>query len=72
MAQEERELDHLKVMLVEERRTKNTVVFQVLDAGSAVAGVLGPVGQQHISKTALKMIGNPKMITITIEPYEPK
>lgn len=70
MAQEDKELDHLKVMLVEERRTKNTVVFQVLDAGSAVPGVLGPVGQLHIGKQGLKMIGNPKMLRVTIESYE--
>lgn len=70
MAQEERELDRLVILAVEERRTKNTVVVSALEAGSAVQGVLGPVGALHLGKVALKKIGNPKMVKITIEPYE--
>lgn len=48
-----------------ERETKNTVRFQELEGdGPAAIGVL------YVQKSAVKQLGSPKRIRVTIEPVE--
>ena len=61
---DEVELPYLRVLAVVERKTTNTMRFEEVNA----AGEDQVMGYLYIKKKALAKIGNPKMITITIEP----
>lgn len=61
---DETQLTHLRVLAVVERKTTNTIRFEEVSA----AGEDEVVGYFYIKKKALAKIGNPKMVSIKIEP----
>jgi hypothetical protein len=57
-------LDHLRVLLVKQRQTSNTVRFEeVVHPDRHLV-----MGTQYVQKKALAMIGNPDMIEVVIRP----
>lgn len=55
----------LRLSLVKEKTTANTVAFKELDTGSG-SMMLGRLGLLYVDKKALARIGNPEMITVVI------
>jgi hypothetical protein len=57
-------LDHLRVLLVRQRSTANTVLFEEVVRPDHLL----VMGRQYVQKKALAMIGNPDMIEVVIRP----